>query len=354
MHESLDSITAKSGLPPGTLVHVGERFSGESRITLFSCTGSMVEEQEVASVDEVLAKRQPGTLLWLHIEGLHNIPFVEEIGKRFDVHPLVLEDVLNTHQRPKYEEHPDYVLIVLKGMVPGASASDVHVEQISLLLFEGMLISFSEKPDDLFGAMRRRLHANPLRFGKLGVDYLAYALVDTIVDRYFFLQEAFDEAMEDLDEALLANPEPDTLARIHALKRAVIDVRRAMFPLREMLMTLQRSESPLVKAESKLYFRDVYDHVMHLTEVMESSREMIADMVGVYLSSLSNRMNEVMKVLTLFASIFIPLTFIAGIYGMNFEYMPELHYRWGYAAIWGVFIALPITLLLFFRKRRWL
>ena len=288
------------------------------------------------------------------IDGLKDVSIIEAIGHHFDIHPLVLEDILNTHQRPKFEEFNDYLYIVIKAISMGNRSLKVKYEQISLLVLQNFVFTFIEKPDTLFHPILNRLDNDKSQVRNLGTDYLAYLIMDTVVDEYFSLQDAFDDLIEGVEDKLLSNPTSETLATIQKIKRELIFFRRSVSPLRELLAAIHRSESPLLNEKTKRYFGDVYDHAIRIIEAIESYRDLIAGMLDIYLSSVSNKMNETMKVLTVFASIFIPLTFVAGVYGMNFEYMPELKWRWGYPAIWVFFISVSVILLRFFRKNKWL
>jgi len=266
----------------------------------------------------------------------------------------VLEDILNTHQRPKFEEFNDYLYIVIKAISLGNEAFNVEYEQISLLILKNFVFTFMEKPDALFDPILNRLDNDKSQIRNLGADYLAYIIMDTVVDEYFALQDAFDELIESVEDKLLSDPSSETLSIIQKIKRELIFLRRSVSPLRELLAAIQRSESPLLNEKTKRYFGDIYDHAIRIIEAIESYRDLIAGMLDIYLSSVSNKMNETMKVLTVFASIFIPLTFIAGVYGMNFEYMPELKWRWGYPTLWFIFISVSVFLLGYFKKKKWL
>ena len=354
MSESLSSASKKAGLPPGSLVHVGEVMETEVRITIVDYNKDVIEEQTVESVEQILQCREKDTVTWVNIEGLGNIELVGAIGEAFNIHPLVLEDILNTHQRPKLEEYDDYLYCVLKGISLAENGFSVEYEQISMLILNDFVFTFKEKRDELFEPVRRRLRSSKGHFRSQGADYLAYVILDTIVDSYFTLQDSLDDIVDSVEEELLTEPTPKTLGTIQSVKRELIIIRRTISPLREMLNAILRSESPLIEEKSLIYFRDISDHVLRISESIESSRDMIAGLLDIYITTISNKMNEIMKVLTVFASIFIPLTFIAGIYGMNFEYMPELKWKWAYPALWMAFIAIPVILLVYFKKKKWL
>ncbi len=353
MAESLNYPSEKAGLPPGTLVHVGREPATEGCITLINYSADHFEERTVQSIDEVLRSRDSGGTTWVHFEGLAIIEMMEAIGKHFGVHPLVLEDILNTHQRPKFEEFDEYLFIVLKTLTCDQSLK-VHHEQISILMFGNMLFTFREKQDLLFNALKLRVASPKSRIRTLGTDYLTYAIMDTVVDQYFSLTDTLEEAIEVIEIKLLDSPKTPTFARIQLLKRELVFIRKAVTPLREVLLAMQRSETGLIQEKTVPYFRDVFDHTLRVIDTMDSYRDLINGMLDIYLSSVNNRMNEIMKVLTVFATIFIPLTFIVGIYGMNFEHMPELHWKWSYPILWGFFFLIPAAILTWFWKKKWL
>lgn len=354
MSEAFSSDSEKAGLPPGSLVHIGEVPDAEPRITVFDYTKDTVEEHVVQSVEQIVQFKDTKSITWVNIEGLKNVELVEAIGTYFDIHPLVLEDILNARQRPKLEEHDNYLYIVLKGLTLQRNHVSVEYEQISILVLENFVFTFKEKRDELFAPILRRLKDSKGRFRSQGADYLTYVILDTVVDSYFSLQDSFDEILDSLEDKLLSNPTTKLLETIQRAKRELIFVRRSVSPLREVLNTLLRSETALIDERTQVYFRDVYDHVIRISEAVETYRDILGGLLDIYISSVSNKMNEIMKVLTVFASIFIPLTFIAGIYGMNFEYMPELKWRWAYPVLWAVFVAIPVVLLVYFKRKKWL
>ncbi len=354
MSESLSSAAEKSGLPPGSLVHVGEVHKHKHKISVINYNKSTLEKHTVKSIAKLLSYKTTDTITWVIVDGLKDVGIIDDIGQHFDIHALVLEDILNTHQRPKFEEFDDYLFIVLKAIALGSEDFNVDYEQISLLVLNNFVFTFREKPDEIFDPILNRLDNDKSQIRNLGADYLAYIIMDTIVDEYFALQDAFDEQIESVEDDLLINPSVQTLSKIQKFKRELIFLRRTVSPLRELLAAIQRSESPLLDVKTRRYFGDIYDHAIRIIEALESYRDLIAGMLDIYLSSVSNKMNETMKVLTIFASIFIPLTFIAGVYGMNFDYMPELKWRWSYPVLWLVFIGVSVFLLRFFKKKKWL
>ncbi|MEQ1635747.1 MAG: magnesium/cobalt transporter CorA [Methylococcales bacterium] len=355
MSKSHKSAAKKSRLPAGSLVHVGELHDFEQRVTLINYTEHTVTQKNVLSIQDILPFIQSGTLTWVNVEGLHDIRLIEAIGQHFNVHSLILEDILNTHQRPKMDENEGYLYIVLKGLsVNKTDTFDVKYEQISLLLLKNFVFTFKEKPDALFSAITDSFANDKSKIRRLGSDYLLYVLLDTIVDEYFTIQDALDDLMEAIENNLLTAPTRETLITIQRVKRELVFIRRAVAPVREVLKNLQRNESALIDVSTQRYFGDIYDHVLRVIEAMDAYRDLITGMLDIYLSSISNKLNETMKFLTVYSSIFIPLTFIAGVYGMNFDFMPELHWRWAYPALWGVFIGMTVFLLIYFKKKRWL
>ncbi|MCJ7716297.1 MAG: magnesium/cobalt transporter CorA, partial [Anaerolineales bacterium] len=277
-----------------------------------------------------------------------------DIGRRLEIHPLVLEDILNANQRPKLVDYDDYLFLELNMLTWNETSSQVEAEQISLLLGEKYLVTFQDLEKDVFDPVRKRIREGKGRLIRSGADYLAYSLIDAVVDNYFFVLENLGEQIEVLEEELVTDPDPGTLHAIHDLKRELIFLRKSVWPLREVISALERGESQLFQETSLIYLRDVYDHVIQIIDTIETFREMASGMLDIYLSSVSNRMNEVMKVLTMIATIFIPLSFIVGLYGMNFQYMPELSWKWGYFMVWGVILTVVIGMVTYFRRKKWL
>jgi len=346
--------SAKRGLPPGTPVYIGERKAQAVRVTLIDYDEAKAVEKQVDRVEECFPFKDKPTVTWINVDGLSDTKLIQSLSENFAVHPLVQEDILNTDQRPKVEDFEDFLYIVLKMLRWNDEANEIDIEQVSLILGPNFVISFQERPGDVFEAIRDRIRTSKGRIRKVGADYLAYSLIDAIVDGYFTILEKMGERIEALEEHVVTNPRPATLKDIHKQKRDALFLRKSVWPLREVVSGLQRAESPLVKKETGIYLRDVYDHTIQVIDTMETFRDMLAGMLDTYLSSLSNRMNEVMKVLTIIATIFIPLTFIAGVYGMNFEFMPELHKRWAYPAVLAVMLAVAVLMILYFRRKRWL
>ncbi len=355
MNTSLSNASQKLGLPPGSLIHVGEVHHTETRMTIVDYSKENVDEKQIQSIDEILSYKDSDTITWVIIEGLTNVDIVEKIGNIFDIHQLVLEDILNTHQRPKFEEYDDYLYIVLKCLVSEDKEFTVTYEQISLLVLKNFVFMFKEKVDDIIQPVIERIKSTKSRFRSSQSDYLTYAILDTIVDQNFILIDNLDDVVTVIEDDLLTSDATiDTLHTIQKLKRELISIRKNISPLRELMAAMLRSDTDLIHEKTQIYLRDVSDHAIRVTESIESYRDILAGLLDIYISSVSNKMNEVMKVLTVFASIFIPLTFLAGIYGMNFENMPELKWKWAYPTFWVVSIMITVGLLRYFKKKKWL
>jgi magnesium transporter len=344
----------KAGLPPGTPVHLGERKSETTRLTLLHYNEQRAVEQECKTVQECLALRDNPGVSWINITGLHEVETLAQFGAAFNLHPLVIEDIPNTDQRPKLEDYGEYLYIVIKRLGNDTTTNEISTEQISLILGHNLVISFLESDSGLFNAVKERILGKRGRICNLGADYLVYALMDTVVDNYFAIFETLGERIEVLQETIISRPIPASLQTLHALKRELLFLRKSVWPLREVVSGLQRGESTLIHKDTWFYFRDVYDHTIHVIDTIETYRDMLASMMDIYLSSLSIRLNEVMKVLTIIATIFLPLTFIVGIYGMNFQHMPELGWRWGYPLVLLVMAGIAAGMLVFFRRRKWI
>ncbi len=355
MPRSFKVRSKKAGLPPGSLVHIGEKKAEETRVTILDYDEAHVEEKEAKTVGECFPFKDRPTATWINVEGVSDVEAIERLGACYGLHPLVLEDILNTDQRPKMEDFEQYSYIVLKMLTYREASGQVETEQISLVLGQNFILSFQEgKEGDVFGPIRERIKTGKGRIRKMGVDYLAYTLIDAVVDNYFIILEKLGERIESLEEALVVNPTTGTLREIHSLKREMVFLRKAVWPLREVISSLQRGESSLIQDSTRVYLRDVYDHTIQVIDSIETFRDMVSGMLDIYLSSVSNRLNAVMKVLTIITTVFMPLTFIAGIYGMNFKYMPELERPWGYPAVLLVMFGIGTSMLIYFRKKKWL
>jgi len=346
--------TKEVGLPPGTLVHVGRRAMDKIKITVMDYSPRKFFEKEVKRIEDCFRFRDTSTVTWINIDGVHDADVVQKIGTHFRVHPLVLEDIMNTTQRPKLEDYGSYLYLVVRMTRPGKKNGEERFEQVSLIVAKHFVISFQEDVGDVFDPIRERIRRGKGRVRQMGSDYLAYTLLDAIVDGYFAELENLGEEIETLEEELMAKPVPATAQHIHRLKREMIFLRKSVWPLREVISSLERSECPLFKPATTVFLKDLYDHVVQVIDTVETYRDMLSGMLDVYLSSVSNRMNEVMKVLTIIATIFIPLTFIAGVYGMNFKFMPELDWRWGYFGALAIMAVVGVVMVGFFRRKKWI
>lgn len=347
-------VSKKIGLPPGSLVHVGEKRGEAVTIEIIDYDEKQMQEKITGEVEECFPFKEQPTVTWINIDGIHQTDIIEKIGKHFDLHPLILEDIMSTGQRPKMEDFGHYIYIVLKMLQSGDNDGEIKAEQVSLILGSNFVISFQETQGDVFNHVRERIRGSKGRIRKMKSDYLAYALMDAIVDQYFVILEKLGDRIELMEDELLASPSPATLHEIHSLKSEMIFLRKSVWPLREVISALERGESSLIQESTIMYLKDVYDHTIQVIDSIETFRDMLSGMLDIYLSSISNKMNEVMKVLTIIATIFIPLTFVAGIYGMNFENMPELGWRWGYTMVWMVIISVATAMVFYFKRKQWL
>ena len=355
----------KQGLPPGSLVSVGDRrVQRPVVIQILDFSDGRVEESTPETFDACLPLlKNPDTVTWINIDGVSDADLIRRMGEALGIHQLVLEDIMNTDQRPKTEDYESYLFVVVKMLYlasqqPEQKDMPAHgfvSEQVSLLIGANYVISFQEEgQQDTFDAVRERIRQGKWKNHRLFADYLAYALIDSIVDNYFTVLESQGAVLEEVEIKLLDAPTPENLQVIHELKREMLLMRKHIWPLREVVHALQRSDSSLINDSTRVYLRDVYDHVVQVIDIMETYREMISGLMDVYLSSISNRMNAIMKVLTIISTLFIPLTFIVGVYGMNFKYMPELNWPWGYPSVWVVMLLTVWAMLSYFRRLKWI
>jgi len=344
----------KAGQPPGTLDYIQEEKQKEVKINYIDYDTKDYTEKETDKIEDCYKFKDSPTISWINIEGVSDIDIIEKLGSHFDIHPLIQEDISHVHQRPKMEEHENSIYIVLKMLKYDEVNQEIEAEQVSLVLGNNFVITFQEKPGDVFEPIRKRLKNENGRIRNMKADYLAYALIDIIVDNYFVILEKISDRIEQIEEELVEQPSEGTLQTIYELKNEMIFLRKSVWPLREVINGLDKNETSFISPSIKVYLRDVYDHTIQVIETVETLRDMLGGMLDIYLSSLSNKMNEIMKVLTIIATIFIPLTFIAGIYGMNFEYMPELSLRNGYFVILIVMAVVALYMVYYFKKKKWL
>ena len=354
MLKLIKKSTKKAGSAPGTLVHIGEKRDARIQITLTDYDTDGLQERKIEDIETVFPLKESHTKSWINVDGIHDVDLIQRLGTHFGIHPLTLEDILNTGQRPKVEEFEGYVFMVFKMLLYDSDREEVRAEQISLVMGEHYLMSFQEIPGDVFDPVRERIRKGKGRVRKAGCGYLAYALIDAVVDHYFSILEKIAEKIETLEDALLEDPDPQTLHQIHNMKRELIFMRKQIWPMREMVSSLAKGELSQIDSATDIFFKDVYDHCIQVSDTIESYRDVLSGMLDLYLSTASNRMNEVMKVLTIIATIFIPLTFLAGVYGMNFDFMPELHWKGSYIAFWAVIIVTAAALVIYFKRKKWL
>lgn len=340
-----------SGAPPGTLIYTGRREMEKVQIHLTTYTQDVFKTSEG---EDALPIRDTAGTTWYDLRGLHNIGLIEEVGKTFGIHPLALEDILDVQQRPKMEGYPDGVLLLLKAFHYDKETRALSIEQVSVYLYDGGVITFQEDPGDLFGSIRKRLETSSGRIRTRGADYLAYALIDNIVDRYFNVLDKIEESLDELEDTIMKKPEPATKSRIHELRLSLLSMRKSVSPLREMVGSFSTDEHRLITDDTQLFVRDLKDHVIQITDLVETYRDVTNGLYDLYVSEISFRMNAVMQTLTIVSTIFIPLSFLAGVFGMNFVHMPGMDYEYAYHIFWAVMLLITGLMLYWFRRRKWL
>jgi magnesium transporter len=343
----------KIGQPPGTPVYAGKKREESIHILLIDYNGERVQEKEISKAEECCELKETPSILWITIDGIHDVEIVGSIARQFGLHPLVVEDILHPGQRPKMEDFEGFIYLVFNMLSYDEQLHDIKGEQVSLVLTKHAVLCFQERPGDIFDPVRERIRNGKGRIRRMGTDYLAYSLLDTVVDNYFIILEKVGERIEELEESVINNPMPESMQEIHRLKREMLFLRKSVWPLREMISSLEKTESELIHKSTLNYLRDLYDHTIQVIDTVETFRDMLSGLHDTFLTTISNRMNEIMKVLTIIATIFIPLTFVAGIYGMNFEFMPELKWRWGYFAVLLVLAILAASMVYLFRRKKW-
>jgi magnesium transporter len=345
----------KTGQVPGSLLYTGEDTGRPVTLSVLEYDEKEVSVHDNVSTAEALETIDTNHVDWINVNGLHDVAIIDRISEFFCLHPLTREDIVAVGQRPKVEFYDDYVYIVLRMLTVDKETSDIRDEQVSLVLTGNNVISFQERDDgDVFDIIRERIRLGKGRVRRMKADYLVYSLMDVIVDHYFVILEHYGEEITRLEEDLAERPNRSILERINRYKREMIFLRKAVWPLREVLSICQREASTQFSAPVVTFLRDVYDHSIQVIDTIESYRDLLTSMLDVYLSSISNRTNETMKVLTIIATIFIPLTFITSIFGMNFEFMPELHWHWGYPLVWMVMVGVTVGLLIYFKRNDWI
>lgn len=342
-----------TGAPPGTITYTGENKGDRIKISLIEYNETEFVEHDFYDLSECVSGLKPNMVKWINVEGVHKPELLEKIGKLYDIHPLTLEDIAHVDQRPKFEDYDNYVVAIMKMI--GFNNEKVSAEQLSIVLLDNMVISFQEPyGGDAFDIIRNRLRQAKGRIRKAGADYLAYALMDAVVDWYFHTIEKIGDIVEDIEEEIIANTDEKSLLQLYSLKREMIYLRKQVWPMRDMISNMVRSETKLINPSTDIYLRDLQDHVTRIIDTVETYRDLLSGIMDIYLSTNANKMNEVMKVLTIMSSIFIPVTFVAGVYGMNFDYMPELKSPYGYAITWAVMLSIMIGLIVYFKRKKWM
>ena len=354
MSPSTSKRIRKFGLPPGTPVFTGRKKTERLNAAIMHYGPDRLEETQSHEMEACFPHRDTDDVSWITITGLHDTEKIDALCRHFGIHPLVSEDILNIHQRPKVEIFDDYIFITLKILDFKKDTRHIGIDQVSLILGDGYVLMFQEEQESLFDTLRKRIRESKGRVRRMKSDYLLYAILDIIVDHYFVNLEQISDHIETIEQELISDPAPETLNEIYRLKREVLFLRKSVWPLRESVSRLEKADSPLVTDSIAPYLRDLYDHTIQAIDSIETSRDLLSGMLDLYLSSVSNRMNQVMKMLTIIATIFIPLTFIVGIYGMNFENMPELEWHYAYYAVLGFMFAVAIGMLIWFRRNGWL
>jgi len=344
----------KIGSIPGTLVYTGDKIADPVKISHIEYNGEMFQEQVISNLQSYKINKKADTVSWININGIYDLEIINKLKEKFCIHPLVMEDILNVSQRPKYEDFEDYIFVVLKMFQYEETTDDVQSEQMSILLYKGTVLTFQEHEGDVFNQIRDRIRNKKGRICNKKGDYLVYSLLDAIVNYYFVILEKLGERLERIEEEVFSNPKKETVAKIHYLKQEIILLRKSIWPIRDVVNSLIKGESSLIEKESRPFLHDLYDHTIEIMDIIESYRDTNTSLMDMYLSSISNRMNEIMKVLTMMSTIFIPLSFLAGLYGMNFKNMPELEMPFAYPVVLSLMIAIVIGMLLFFRRKKWL
>ncbi|MBM3709081.1 MAG: magnesium/cobalt transporter CorA [Actinobacteria bacterium] len=345
--------SSKAGMPAGSLIHIGERKVDKIKIKLINYGEHDYIEQDIENIAQCFEFKDDKTITWINIDGIHDTDMLSKLGDCFGFHPLILEDILNTEQRPKVEDFTDYIYVVLKIIDYEKNLKEVTFDQVSIILGKNYLISLHERPLDIYETVKNTLKKDRSKIRKAGSDYLAYLLMDSIIDNYFSVLENVGERIENIENKIITNPSPKTLKATHNLKRDMLFMRKSVWPLREVISKLERGEISLIKNSTRIYIRDIYDHIIQVIDTIETYRDMLSGMIDIYLSSISNRLNEVVKILTIISTIFIPITFIASIYGMNFKFIPEFSWKWSYPVVWFIMLAVIITMVIYFKRKKW-
>ncbi|SFU66413.1 magnesium transporter [Pustulibacterium marinum] len=342
----------KIGMAPGTVTYMGDKEDVSLHVEVIDYNKDHYSIKNYNTVEETYHLGTEDTITWTNITGLGNVDDIKRLGTFYNIHPLILEDIVDPHQRPRVDEYEDYIFVIAKMLY--YKDKELVVEHISIVMGEDYVLTFQESEFDVFDGLRARLEAGRGRIRTEKSDYLLFCILDSVIDNYFLIVEALAEKIENLEDELFEDPQESASQEIQELKRESLRVRKNIFPLREVVSRLEKTEVSYVYPQTINYYKDLYDNIVQVIETIEIYRDMIWGMVDLYMSTMSNKMNNVMKVLTIIATIFIPLTFIAGIYGMNFDYMPELHYKYGYFVVWGIMIVMLVAMVYYFKRKKWL
>lgn len=350
---TVNTLSSKIGLPPGALLHLGEKRMDKTKISILSFSPSDFIEHQNCDVSKISEAINSNMISWINIDGIHETSLIDEIGKITKLHPLLMEDLLNTYLRPKFEDHESHIYVNCKMIGLSTDEDTIAVEQVGFVLGENYILSFQEQEGDIFDSIRTRIRENKGQVRNKSIDYFFYRLIDTVVDNYFLVSEHFTNLSEDLERKVLEETNQEVLIEIQQLKKTLIRFRRMVMPLREAINSLYKEENVLVKEGTKPFIRDVYENIIQLMEWGESQRETVSSVMDLYHTEVSNRMNQVMQLLTIISTIFIPITFLAGIYGMNFEIIPELKWEYGYLFFWILILVLVAFMVAFFKRKKW-
>lgn len=353
MNSSSTRRSSKSGMPAGSLIHIGEKKVEKVKIKLIDYGATEYIEQDIENIEQCFPYKDDYTITWINIDGIHETDVLKKLGDCFGFHPLILEDILNTGQRPKIEDFNDYIYFVLKMIDYSYKTNTISLEQVSIIIGKNYVISLQEKPLEIYESIRKRIKNDKSKIRNAGSDYLAYLIIDSIIDNYFSVLEQIGEKIEHVENKLISNPAQKTLKTIYDLKRNMLYMRKSTWPLREIISRLERGEIALINDNTRIYIRDIYDHIIQVIDTIETFRDMLSGMIDIYLSSMTHRLNEVMKILTIISTIFIPITFIASIYGMNFRFMPEISWKWGYLVVWAIILFIIIYMIIYFKRKKW-
>lgn len=349
-----ENLSKPTGLPPGTLIYVGNKKEHEIQIRVIDYNRNVFDEKIIPDIQDIGSFKKADTVSWINVDGVHDVDLIRKIGDIYELHPLLLEDIVNTAHRPKVEDHEEHLYFTFKMLTFDEETLTLGSEQVSFVLGQTYVISFQETPHDIFDPVRSRIKTAKGRIRGKKTDYLVYALIDAVVDSYFSFLETYDTYIDDLEDKVQSNPGQEDVALILRLKKQLLFLRRTITPLREAISFMQNTDSNLLDKSTNKYFRDVHDHLLHVIDSIESNRSLLDGLMDSFMSNMSNRMNQVMKILTIIATIFIPLTFIAGIYGMNFTHMPELGWKYSYPTLLGTMGFIFVGMLIYFKKSKWL